>query len=220
MSDPRPDLSAKKRNVGAVILAAGPSTRLGYSKQLIIHEGEPLVRRAAIAAVEAGAAPVIIVLGAEAEEIMPVLAMLPSVTLVMNDEWETGLASSLATGLRALYRNVSCDGALVMLADQPLIDAAALTQLLDAFNADDRIIASEYDDTIGVPVIIGREHVPDLMTLKGDAGAGAWLRKRVGQVTRIPMAHAALDVDTPSDAARLTRSTKRRKSRLLPDDEE
>lgn len=209
-----------KRNVGAVILAAGPSTRLGYSKQLISHEGEPLVRRSALAAVEAGASPVIIVLGAQAEEITPALAMLPSVTLVMNEEWETGLASSLATGLKALYENASCDGALVMLADQPLIDAAALTQLLDAFNADDRIIASEYDDTIGVPVVIGREHVPDLMALKGDAGAGAWLRKRIGQVKRIPMAHAALDVDTPSDAERLTRSAGRRKSRLPRDDKE
>ena len=65
-----------------------------------------------------------------------------------------------------------------------------------------------------MPVVIGREHVPDLMALKGDAGAGAWLRKQIGRVTRIPMAHAALDVDTPSDAARLTRSAGRRKNRL------
>jgi CTP:molybdopterin cytidylyltransferase MocA len=178
------------------------------------------VRRAAIAAVEAGASPVIVVLGAQAEEIMPALAQLPSVTLVMNEEWETGLASSLSTGLRAVYQNVSCDGVLVMLADQPLIDAAALRQLLNAFNTDDRIIASEYDDTIGVPVVIGREHVPDLMELKGDAGAGAWLRKRIGQVTRIPMAHAAMDVDTPSDAARLTRDDGGRKRSLSSDGEE
>lgn len=212
-------MSPVNRSVGAVILAAGPSTRLGYSKQLIVHEGEPLVRRAAIAAVEAGASPVVVVLGSQAEEIMPALALLPSVTLVINDDWETGLASSLATGLRAVNQNVSCDGVLVMLADQPLIDAASLRQLLSAFNTDDRIIASEYDDTIGVPVVIGREHVPDLMELKGDAGAGAWLRKRIGQVTRIPMARAAMDVDTPSDAAWLTRDDGRRKSGLASDDE-
>ena len=208
------------RSVGAVILAAGPSTRLGYSKQLIIHEGEPLVRRAAIAAVEAGASPVIVVLGADAAEITPALSLLPSVTLVINDDWNTGLASSLATGLRALSQNVSRDGVLVMLADQPLIDAASLRQLLDAFDTDHRIIASEYDDTIGVPVVIGREHVPDLMALKGDAGAGAWLRKRIGDVTRIPMARAAMDVDTPSDAEQLTRDTARRRSSLSADDKE
>ncbi len=213
-------MSPVNRSVGAVILAAGPSTRLGYSKQLIVHEGEPLVRRAAIAAVEAGASPVVVVLGAHAEEIVPALALLPSVTLVMNDDWESGLASSLATGLRAVYQNVSCDGVLVMLADQPLIDAASLSQLLNAFKADNRIIASEYDDTIGVPVVIGREHVPDLMELKGDAGAGAWLRKQICQVTRIPMARAAMDVDTPSDAARLTRDGGGPKSGLSPDDEE
>jgi CTP:molybdopterin cytidylyltransferase MocA len=219
LGDVHSDLSPVNRNVGAVILAAGPSTRLGYSKQLIIHEGEPLVRRAAIAAAEAGASPVIVVLGAEAEQITSALALLPSVTLVMNDEWQSGLASSLAAGLRALFQNVSCDGALVMLADQPLIDVTALRQLLDAFNTDDRIIASEYDDTIGVPVVIGREHVPELLALKGDAGAGAWLRKRIAQVTRIPMARAAVDVDTPSDAERLAHDG-RRKSGLSPDDEE
>ena len=207
-------------SVGAVILAAGPSTRLGYSKQLIIHEGEPLVRRAAIAAVEAGASPVIVVLGADAAEITPVLSLLPSVTLVVNDDWNSGLASSLATGLRSLSQNASRDGVLVMLADQPLIDATALRQLLDAFDADHRIIASEYDDTIGVPVVIGREHVPDLMALKGDAGAGAWLRKRIAHVTRIPMARAAMDVDTPSDAERLTQDRSPRRSSLSPDDEE
>jgi molybdenum cofactor cytidylyltransferase len=208
------------RSVGAVILAAGPSTRLGYSKQLIIHEGEPLVRRAAIAAVEAGASPVIVVLGADVAEIAPVLSLLPSVTLVINDDWNTGLASSLATGLRALSQNVSRDGVLVMLADQPLIDATALKQLLDAFDNEHRIIASEYDDTIGVPVVIGREHVPDLMALKGDAGAGAWLRKRIAEVTRIPMATAAMDVDTPSDAERLTHDSGRRRGSVSPDDEE
>jgi molybdenum cofactor cytidylyltransferase len=208
------------RNVGAVILAAGPSTRLGYSKQLIDHEGEPLVRRAAMAAVEAGASPVIVVLGADAAAIKPVLSLLPSVTPVTNEDWETGLASSLTTGLRALNQKASRDGVLVMLADQPLIDAAALGQLLDAFNADNRIIASEYGDTIGVPVVIGREHVPELMALKGDAGAGAWLRKRIGDVTRVPMAIAATDVDTPSDADQLTRDNDRRKRGLSPDDEE
>lgn len=209
-----------KGSVGAVILAAGPSTRLGYSKQLVMHEGEPLVRRAAIAAVEAGATPVVVVLGADAAAITPVLDLLPSVTLVVNEDWRTGLASSLATGLRAVIDNTSCDGVLVMLADQPLVDTAAIRQLLDAFDADNRIIASEYGDTIGVPVVIGREHVPDLMTLKGDAGAGAWLRKRIGEVTRVPVAGAAMDVDTPSDAEQLSRDSDRQRSGLSPDDEE
>jgi CTP:molybdopterin cytidylyltransferase MocA len=207
-------------DVGAVILAAGPSTRLGYSKQLLMHEGEPLVRLAALAAVQAGANPVIVVLGADAAAITPVLDLLPSVTLVVNEDWRSGLASSLATGLRSVVENTSCDGVLVMLADQPLVDSSAIAQLIAAFDADNRIIASEYGDTIGVPVVIGREHVPELMTLKGDAGAGAWLRKRIGDVTRVPVAGAAMDVDTPSDAERLSRDSDRRRNELASDDEE
>jgi CTP:molybdopterin cytidylyltransferase MocA len=170
--------------------------------------------------VQAGANPVIVVLGADAAAITPVLDLLPSVTLVVNEDWRSGLASSLATGLRSVVENTSCDGVLVMLADQPLVDSSAIAQLIAAFDADNRIIASEYGDTIGVPVVIGREHVPELMTLKGDAGAGAWLRKRIGDVTRVPVAGAAMDVDTPSDAERLSRDSDRRRNELASDDEE
>lgn len=177
---------------------------MGYPKQLVMHEGEPLVRRAAIAAVDAGAAPVIVVLGADAEKISPALAGLPSITTVFNRDWQTGLASSLAAGLRALVESASTtDGILVMLADQPLVDAPALERLLAAFDAEHRIVASEYDQTMGVPVVFGREHVAELMGLAGDSGAGRWLRARAGSVTRVPLQGAAVDIDTPQDVDRL-----------------
>jgi CTP:molybdopterin cytidylyltransferase MocA len=176
---------------------------MGYPKQLLMHEGEPLVRRAAIAAAGAGAAPVIVVLGADADQIGPALTGLPSVTTVFNRDWQTGLASSLAAGLRELTEKSSCDGVLVVLGDQPLVDAPALERLLAAFDSEHRIIASEYDQTMGVPVVFGREHVAELMRLTGDSGAGRWLRARAGTVTRVPLQGAAMDVDTPQDVDRL-----------------
>jgi molybdenum cofactor cytidylyltransferase len=170
---------------------------------LIVHEGEPLVRRIAMAAVEAGASPVVVVLGANATIIAPALSGLASVTTIVNREWSNGLASSLTVGLSAVFADASCDGVLVTLADQPLVDAAALKRLIAAFDGERRIVASAYDDTMGVPAVFAREHFEDLMRLTGDAGAGSWLRSRPNEVTRVPLGVASLDIDTSSDAARL-----------------
>jgi CTP:molybdopterin cytidylyltransferase MocA len=207
----RPDSRAETiitPRIGAVVLAAGASTRMGYPKQLIVHEGEPLVRRAAIAAVEAGADPVVVVLGANGPIIAPALYGLASVTTVVNHNWIEGLASSLAAGLRALDDATPYDAVLVTLADQPLVDAIALRRLMSAFDEEHRIVASAYDKTIGVPAVFAREYVADLMVLRGDAGAGRWLRSRSGEVTSIVLGVAALDIDTPAETARLNGETR------------
>ena len=160
--------------------------------------------RAAVAALDVGAARVVVVLGARAGSIAPALAGLGSVTLVVNPDWEKGLASSLVAGLSAFLEDDSCDGVLVTLADQPLVDAAALRRLITAFDDERRIVASAYDGTIGVPAVFGREHLHDLVRLTGDHGAGSWLRARQSEVTRVPLYSAALDIDSPSDVAQLS----------------
>jgi CTP:molybdopterin cytidylyltransferase MocA len=137
--------------------------------------------------------------------IAPALAGLALVTTVVNRGWSKGLATSLATGLSAVFARAPCDAVLVTLADQPLIDAAALRKLIAAFDSDRRIVASAYDDTVGVPALFASEHLDALMHLTGDAGAGSWLRSRPDEVTRIPLGVAALDIDTVSDAERLNR---------------
>lgn len=178
---------------------------MGYAKQLILHNGKPLVTRAAEAALAANAAPVIVVLGARADEIQPALSDLSGVTTVINSDWESGLASSLTTGLQAALRDTTWDGVLAMLADQPLVDAAALRRIIVEFAAGARIVAADHDGMPGVPALFGREHVRELLTLTGDAGAGPWLRSRLHEVTLVPLDGALLDLDTPSDAARLAR---------------
>ena len=147
----------------------------------------------------------VVVLGARAEMIAPALSGLPSVLIVVNRDWEKGLSSSLSVGLAAVFADPACDGALVTLTDQPFVDEAALRHLIKAFDKEHRIVASGYDDTVGVPAVFGREFSADLMKLTGDAGAGSWIRSRQQEVTRIPLHSAALDIDKSSDVARLTR---------------
>src|SRR6266851_9784754 len=101
--------------IGTVILAAGNSTRFGSPKQLVVHKGLPLVRRAAKAAIAAHTSPVIVVLGANKSLVAAELTRLRGVRTVVNEHWATGLASSLAAGLRALMEISGCDAVLVML---------------------------------------------------------------------------------------------------------
>jgi molybdenum cofactor cytidylyltransferase len=173
-------------------------------KQLIEFRGEPLVRRAARAATDAGASPVVVVLGAGAPEVARSLAGVDGVSLAVNESWADGLSSSLAMGIREIQRLCeTCDAVLITAADQPLVGAQALRALLDAFAKGARLVAAEYSETIGVPAIIGSEHFPALLRLDGDSGAGRWLRGRASEVVRVSMPEAAVDIDTAEDRALL-----------------
>lgn len=176
---------------------------MGHPKQLIPYNGRPLVTNATEAALAAGAAPVIVVLGARADEIRPALSHLSGVTVELNAGWESGLASSLTSGLHAALRDTTWDGVIAMLADQPLVDALVLRRIIAEFAGGARIVASGYDGVPGVPALFGREHVPELLSLTGDTGAGSWLRSRAREAAIVPLGSAVLDVDTPADLRRL-----------------
>ncbi len=192
--------------VGAVVLAAGASTRLGRPKQLVLHDGEPLVRRAAQLAHEAGASPVVVVLGARAPEVRAALDGLPDLIVVDHEAWAEGMASSLAAGVRALAARDDVDGALLAPCDQPRVGAAELAALLARFAAGASLVAAEYAGTVGAPAVVARAHFGALLALRGDRGAGGWLRALGDAVARVPLPAAAFDVDTAEDVARLHES--------------
>lgn len=189
-----------KPRIAAIILAAGGSTRFGKAKQLHPYQGEPLIRRAVNATMEAGVEEVIVVLGAGATDIEKELDGISGIRIVVNPDWHTGLASSLRVGLSAIS---DADGVLVTLADQPFIGSAALRKLIEQFGDTRRIIASKYSDTVGAPAIFGNEYLDELKTLTGDHGAGKWIQSRISEVTIVPLESAAIDIDTPDDVARL-----------------
>lgn len=143
-----------------------------------------------------------VVVGAFADEVRTAVELIDEVTVVLNTEWQSGLASSLATGIE-VAQAMACDGALVMTTDQPLIDPTSLGALIDAFEAGHRIVASSYNGIVGVPAVFGAEHFDSLMKLSGDEGAGRWLRARSADVTQIRIDSASVDIDTPEDVERL-----------------
>jgi molybdenum cofactor cytidylyltransferase len=185
-----------------VVLAAGGSTRLGRPKQLLELRGEPLVRRAARIAAEAGYDPVVVVLGAEAEAVAGALG--PPWHAVANPRWGSGAASSVRAGLEALQAlRPGVEGVLLLACDQPLLEPRHLAALAAALGPGRAIAASRYAGTLGVPALFARELFGELLALAGERGARGVVARDPRRVAAVDLPEAARDVDTEEDWAAL-----------------
>lgn len=185
---------------GAIILAAGPSTRMGSPKQLLEIDGQPLLLRAVEAALASPAWPVVVVLGANADAIRPVLARRP-VLIAENSAWPEGMASSIRTGVTTLQQfSRGLDAALIALCDQPAFSGEVIAALITAQRGSGRsIVAAHYSGRHAAPALFLREHFSALAHLTGEEGARALLNDHPERVTGIDLPSLALDLDTPED---------------------
>jgi molybdenum cofactor cytidylyltransferase len=191
------------REVRAIVLAAGQARRMGAAGQhklLAEIAGEPLVRRTARAALDAGLSEVTVVTGHRAPEIRAALGGL-AVGLVHNDDYSSGMASSLIAGLDAADRgDVETEGLLVLLADMPGIDAPAIRSLVSAFAAEGGhvVVRAVSAGKRGNPVILPRALFSHLRRLEGDVGARHVIETGGLPVVDVEIGPAAhLDLDTP-----------------------
>jgi molybdenum cofactor cytidylyltransferase len=191
--------------VAAIILAAGASRRLGQPKQLLEIGGEALIARVIRLAGEAGASPVIAVLGANRDAVRAAIAQTDA-RCVVNEKWEQGIAGSIHAGLDALDAySGEASGALILTCDQPRLTAEHLRDLLDVFakRNDEAMVASRYAEALGVPAIFPREAFADLRRLEGDRGARVLLMHPPMEMIAIDFASGEVDIDTPEDLAYL-----------------
>jgi len=138
-----------------------------------------------------------VVLGAHAREVAPALRQ-SSASVVLNRDWAEGIASSIRAAVRGAPPR--CDGLLLLLADQVAVTADDLRRLFAAWRRQPVLIsAALHAGAPGLPAIFPRWTFPDLMELRGDRDAGLVLRRSSDRVVRIPMASAALALDTPQD---------------------
>jgi CTP:molybdopterin cytidylyltransferase MocA len=185
-------------SIDTIIPAAGASRRLGFPKQLALIDGQSLLRRAALRALDADLGPVVIVLGHEAERLQQEVADLGCSVLVIDD-WQEGMAASIRAGVAHAAAADGVEAALVMLVDQWALTVADLRWLATAWRSDtSAIAAAEYPDgTVGVPAIFSRDRFIDVQALHGDAGARHLLRAPGIALTRVPMITALPDLDRP-----------------------
>ena len=192
-------------NTGVVILAAGASTRLGKAKQLLKYKGKSLLQHAIDAAINSTAHPVVVVLGANADRVLKDIDK-SKTNVVVNTEWEEGMASSLRNGLNELlFIEPSTDAVIFMVCDQPHVSADVLNALVKSQQETGKLIVTcSYGEAMGPPALFSKSLFHELMQLKGDAGARKVIELHYTDVATISFEKGKIDIDTEADYNALT----------------
>jgi len=196
---PRDEPLHPARNIAALVLAAGRSSRMGGPNKLLAEiGGRPLARIVTEAALGSRARPVIVVTGHQRERVEAALAGLP-VEFVHNPDFADGLGTSLKAGIGALP--AQSDGVVVCLGDMPQVDAPMIDRLADALAPDkgSLIAVPTIDGKRGNPVVWSRRFFPELMAVEGDIGARHLIGRYGEAVVEVPLSGTAAltDIDTP-----------------------
>jgi CTP:molybdopterin cytidylyltransferase MocA len=166
-----------------MIIAAGGGRRLGGPEALLLQEGKPLVDRAVQTVREAGCEPIVVVLGAAADEVREA-ADLSCATVVVNRAWATGLGSSLRAGLKVLTGG-PVEAVMVMPVDMPGVTAEAIRRVA-ALPYPDVLVCATYEGLRGYPMLFGRRHWPGIVTLSNaDVGARPYLLAHKDEIVDI-----------------------------------
>ena len=202
---------SRKLILGAVLLAAGPSSRLGRSKQLVRVNDETLIRRTARLVLGMGLDYVTVVSGCGADLVEAELEDLP-VSVVFNRDWQQGMGSSINCGVRLMPQGV--DGVLLMVCDQWRLESDDLNGLFEAWQSDiSKIYVACWDEgaafVSGPPALFPRKIIPELKSMQPNRGARQLIDRYMDIVEFVKMENAAFDLDRPEDLERLSADTQR-----------
>lgn len=187
-----------KNKFGVIILAAGSSARMGRPKQNLTFKNLTFLQRIASTAASLNCGPVIIVLGSNA----PLFSEdYENAIAVINDNWQEGMASSICCGLKKLLEKYpSIEGAIITVCDQPYISAAVLNDMITTQQkTGKRIVACSYGEIIGPPALFHKAFFPEVMKLRGDAGARKIIQQNMEEVATVLFPQGRIDIDTEAD---------------------
>ena len=206
----RVDAKPQGPRIGAVLLAAGQSRRMGGPNKLLAKlDGVPMVARVAQRLLASRARPIVAVLGNQGDAVDTALGKLP-VERVRNPEFADGLSTSLKHGIAALPPDL--DGTLVCLGDMPLISGRHLDRLIAAFNPLEgrAIVVPTRRGKRGNPVLWSKKFFPEMAALAGDVGAKHLIGEHAEVVAEVEMDDDAIlvDIDTPEALAALRQKSK------------
>jgi len=191
----------------AVIIAAGPSSRLGQPKQNLVYQNKTLLQRTVGTALASGCAPVFVVLGANSQLVKPSI-QLQGVCIIDNPDWADGMSSSIKAGVAELMKNDNIDKTLILLCDQPFVSIQLIADMIKKQKETGKpIIACSYNNTLGVPVLFDKSLFAELLSLNGSEGAKKILKNHPQEIEAIPFEQGGIDIDTPEDYERLINSS-------------
>ncbi|MBC8054789.1 MAG: nucleotidyltransferase family protein [Sphingobacteriaceae bacterium] len=193
---------------GLIILAAGSSSRLGQPKQMLIYKGKSLLRHAVEEGIVSECSPIVVVLGSNESGSREEINSCP-VQIVVNHNWEHGMSSSIKCGIEALLQNQpDVSEAIIMLCDQPFVDAGILNKLISKKHLIGKAIAAcRYDNTLGTPALFDRGFFSQLLSLEGQQGAKKLLLSHSEHVEPVPFPLGNIDIDTLDDYEKLTNNS-------------
>ncbi|MFC3559210.1 nucleotidyltransferase family protein [Pedobacter jamesrossensis] len=187
-------------STGIIILAAGNSSRLGSPKQLLHYEGKTLLERVSFEAIKTLFKPIVVVLGAYAEEI-GMEHKHANISYTFNKNWQSGMASSIAKGLStvlSLQKNI--ENVIITVSDQVFVSTEIFQTLVKKHNNTSKgIIACRYEKTNGTPTLFNKKYFEQLLSLSGTTGAKKILIENEDDMTTIPFEKGYIDVDTRND---------------------
>ena len=186
-------------SVSIILLAAGSSSRMGQSKQLLKIRKQSLLVHSINVALASGLRT-IVVLGAHEQEHRTAIQSLP-VDIVLNDGWMNGMGGSLKAGLKYLLLKAPLtEAVVVMVCDQPLLTTQHLEKIKAAYQTSGKqIVASYYSGTAGVPALFHKSLFSGIMNLTDDQGAKKLIQRHSTEVVSIDFPEGAVDLDTPDD---------------------
>ena len=190
--------------IAGCVLAAGRASRFGSPKQLAELDGRPLLEHVLETMSQTGLDRVVVVLGAEAEQVLDGVN-LHGAEPVHCERWAEGQSVSLACGLAAVE---DAEAVVVVLGDQPGLSPEAVRRVLDARGHDGAVRAT-YDGRPGHPVVLERSQIPALRNATGDVGARNVIMRGLREVECDDLGGGE-DVDTPDQLAGLRRAEGRR----------
>lgn len=190
-----------------ILLAAGSSSRLGRPKQLIEFQGKKLIQKAIDEAKKSKADSLVVVLGWNPELIKTGFDS-SQTSIVINESWEQGMATSMQAGLRFLREKEHPDQVILMLVDQPYVESKLLDRLiLEKERTGKGIVACSYSDTLGVPAIFDQIYFKEMLELKVSEGAKKVISKNKVDVFELDFPLGAMDLDTEEDLKKLNSLT-------------
>jgi molybdenum cofactor cytidylyltransferase len=193
--------SERSGPIAGIVLAAGASTRLGRNKLFVELDGEPLIRRAVRRAIDAGLAPVFVVLGHDADRARAALAGL-ACDPVVNEDYRRGVNSSVRAGISAAG---AASAAVVILADMPLVTSAMIATLADRYRAGDApLVVSDYGGVNAPPMLYDRSLFGELSSMEGEGCGKQVVKRHRGEAVVVSWPETALaDLDVPDDYERV-----------------
>jgi CTP:molybdopterin cytidylyltransferase MocA len=181
--------------IGGLVLAAGAATRFGAMKQLAELDGRPLLEHSVRAITASPVGRVLVVLGAEADEVAAAVD-LHGAEPHLCERWEEGQAASLACGLGELS---DCDAVVVVLGDQPRVSPDAIARVIAARGGGAAAVRATYRGAPGHPVLLEQRLFPALRDVSGDHGARNLLLSVHTREVPCDDLGGGEDVDTPAE---------------------